>query len=115
MIADHAVHACAWLAVRCLPWRATVPTMRVLGRVVPPLADETRARRSLRTLRGGTCLTRSLATAARLRGSQVALGVRRDKGTFLAHAWVMVAGAPLERGDSVGAVITTVDLWPASR
>jgi hypothetical protein len=115
VIADHAVHACVWLAVRCLPWSMAVPAVRALRPVIPSLADEVSARRSLRVLRGGTCLTRSLAISVRLPGSEVAIGVRRERGSVKAHAWVVMAGAPLECGEQAGSLITSVDLAAASR
>ncbi len=115
MIGEHTLHACSWLAVRCLPWRAVVPTVRVVGRLLPTFTDSTSARRSLRRLRGGTCLTRALATSVRLPGSTIAFGVRREERMLKAHAWVVVGGEPLERGDPSGTVVTSIDLGLASR
>jgi hypothetical protein len=47
----------------------------------------------------GNCLSRSFALCWLLRRERIAgelrIGVRRDAGTLLAHAWVEVAGEPI--------------------
>ena len=70
----------------CRPHTRVVSPHRV-GALLPRLSvDEGRIVAG--RLRGGTCLTRSMTVAARVPSARVAIGARRERGTFGAHAWV---------------------------
>jgi hypothetical protein len=80
--------------------------VRGLARFLPPLAGPEAAREVAESLEGrGTCLTRSLAVAARLPGGRVAIGVDPSNVRVLAHAWVEKDGVPLRASDPRGTVI----------
>jgi hypothetical protein len=75
----------------------TLPTERLVSLV------DVAARHHLRPM---TCLPRSLALKALLRRQGVEadlrIGVRRDDGRLLAHAWIEQAGAPIGEAGGVG-------------
>jgi hypothetical protein len=105
-LADHTAHAIANVALRVLSPR---DALRVTAKVIAwcPLRPEA-ARHSLGVLEPwGTCLTRSIAVAARLRGASVALARLTDDRDlpFVAHAWVELEGRPIRSWDAQGAVI----------
>ncbi len=79
----------------------------LLGSHLPPIETPEEARRVSRFLaRFGTCLSRSLAVAARTPTADVAIGVapRKDAPLF-AHAWVEMSGVPIDPADVAGSVI----------
>jgi hypothetical protein len=96
--ADAALNMAArFLLLACSP----ATTHRVMVRVGAMLPqrrsrDEI-ARASARMGTRGTCLTRALAIAARTPSAEVVVGVQSPKGDRLnAHAWIEIAGKPLE-------------------
>jgi hypothetical protein len=103
MLASHALHLLAWLAVRT---RAPLEAKRVVdlaGRALPPIPDADAARAVGRRLRGGTCLSRALTIAARLPGAEVVIAVRPgEKREVDAHAWVELERVPLNASEVVG-------------
>ena len=74
--------------------RVTAPSrvhrvLRTVGRFLPARTDSTEVRRAALALGGpGSCLSRSLAIAARAPGSEVVIGVTRKESGLEAHAWV---------------------------
>jgi hypothetical protein len=77
--------------------------------------DAAGARRALGRLRGGSCLSRSLAIASLVPGAEVVIGVRPGEdgpvaSGVQAHAWVEVDAGPLRGGDVVGREIARVKL-----
>lgn len=64
-----------------------------------------------------TCLTRSLVLHRLLRGRgipcRVQIGVRREAGDFKGHAWVELAGTPLNDGNDVHRHFAAFDYLPA--
>jgi hypothetical protein len=105
-VADHAAHVIAKLALRLVsPNDALRATARLFA--WSPLHPAT-ARHSLGVLEpSGTCLTRSIAVAARLRGASIVLArINSDRDApFIAHAWVELEGRPIRSWDAQGAVI----------
>jgi hypothetical protein len=92
------LHAITRAALEVRSPLATKRMIDALGRWMRPIdADE--ARRELSALERsgrGTCLSRSLSVAARLRGSRVVIGVARPEAkAFTAHAWVEIDGVPI--------------------
>jgi len=94
------------LLTACAPPRAHALLLRI-GARFPPIETPEEARRVSRFLaRFGTCLTRSLAVAARAPTADVVIGVapRKDAPLF-AHAWVEMNGVPIDPADVAGTVI----------
>jgi hypothetical protein len=94
------------LLAACPPARAHAVLLRI-GARFPPIETADEARRTLRFLaRYGTCLTRSLAVAARIPRADVVIGVapRKDAPLF-AHAWVEMDGMAVDPADVAGAII----------
>jgi hypothetical protein len=92
----------AWLHIvarAALRLRSPLATKRVtyaVARVLPALTPD-EARREARALADagkGTCLSRSLCVASRLKGAEVIIGVGRGN-SFEAHAWVEWNGSPI--------------------
>jgi hypothetical protein len=86
------------------------------GRVSPGAAQQVFATHALALKRGGyhgTCLTRSLALVWLLRGQGLAgelrIGVRREAGEFLAHAWVEHGGTPLNDAPGIARAFAAFD------
>jgi hypothetical protein len=89
---DELLHIVARIAVRLWPPLTAKRRIDKVAALVKPI-DIDEATRLTQRLRGGTCLTRSLAIAARLPGSEVVVGVSRAQGSPLrAHAWVEAQG-----------------------
>jgi hypothetical protein len=104
MIVDRLLNAAALLLLRtCRPLEAH----RVLGRIGRVLPVRTTRDELSRAAAGlgasGTCLSRSLALAARAPSAEVVLGVHpQANGGFMAHAWVEIDGQPLRGDDPAG-------------
>ena len=104
-LADHALHALAYAALRVMPpLRAHAIVMRA-GGFLPQRRSRDAVRRAADRLRRGTCLSRALAVSARAPGSEVVIGVK-EPGAFEAHAWVELDGRPLRADDPRGQEIT---------
>jgi hypothetical protein len=97
--ANRLLHLAARLALRvCSPLTAK-SHVDALGALLPPM-DIEQAEQAALHLRGGTCLSRSLALAARLPGAAVIIGLRHTAGAPLdAHAWIEIDGRTIGRGD----------------
>jgi hypothetical protein len=78
-----------------------------LGACFTPLETPRQAQCLARRLSAhGTCLSRSLTIAARMPIADVVIGVQPRTGAhLLAHAWVEVAGVPLDASQPAGEVI----------
>ncbi len=93
----------AYLALRVAPPIQAKTWVARVGRLFPPLGNVEEARGMNERLgTRGTCLSRSLAVAARYPGSVVVLGVRLNGTTarksrclLEAHAWVEIGGVPI--------------------
>jgi hypothetical protein len=110
MVVDLAMLVLARSLLRaCSPIRAHALLLRV-GSWLPPIRSPEEARAALQAIsKHGTCLSRSLAVAARAPAADVAIGVTPNKkASIFAHAWIEVDGAPLNPGDVVGSVIATL-------
>jgi hypothetical protein len=101
---DAVLHTLARVLLRfCSPGQAHAILRRV-GALMPPhtgRAALVRANASVRRS-GGTCLSRALAVAARAPDVDLVIGVapRRDQPLF-AHAWLELAGEPIEASEVV--------------
>ncbi len=108
MISDWLLNVLALALLRaCSPLTAHAVVRRIAA-LLPELPERRtpdavlRAMSALRAPRG-TCLSRSLAMAARTPGADIVIGVTRgDGGALVAHAWLEVDGAPLDPSDPVG-------------
>jgi hypothetical protein len=91
-IAMHAIHGVARVALRLQSPYAARRTLDSLASWLRPFENVDEARAAGRTLaRRGTCLSRSVAIAARLPGSKVVIGIDvRRSSQMLAHAWVQL-------------------------
>lgn len=107
MVTMHALHALAYIALRLSPPLVAKRVVDTIGRRLSTLSDDTEALDVSRRLQPfGTCLSRSIAVASRLRDAKVVIGVTPVGRTALhAHAWVEHRGVPLQRGEDVGQVI----------
>ncbi len=85
------------------PLRAHATLVRV-GSLLPPLNSREDVRLASRRLgRRGTCLSRSLAIAARAPAASVVIGVALPgNAPFLAHAWVEMDGGPVDPAQVMG-------------
>jgi hypothetical protein len=90
----------------CTPLRAHFVARRI-GRFFRPITTREEARRMAFRLRPlGSCLSRSLAVAARARTADVVIAVEPSRrGAFMAHAWVELGGEPIDASDVMGSVI----------
>ena len=104
MIATHALHGFAWVALRCVSPPLAFRLTRDLGRLLPPL-PASEIERATRRLRGGTCLTRSLTLAARIPGATVTIGGAKADGVFSAHAWVELEGTAVSGQTSADTIL----------
>ena len=104
---DELLHGLARVLLRFLsPVRAYSCLSRVAS-FLPPHARTADARRAGARIRGrGTCLTRALTVAARSPDAELVIGVVPRPGQLLfAHAWVEVAGEPLDASEVLGTEI----------
>ncbi len=101
---DEALHFLARALVRfCSPRRAHSLLVRI-GAFLPSHGDRAGLFRAGRRLqRKGTCLTRSLAIAARSPRADLVIGVLPpgDRSLF-AHAWLELDGVPVDASDVAG-------------
>lgn len=104
MLTLRLLHVVARIALRM---RSPILAKRIIdgaGRLMPPFDTAAEARRAADALEGGgTCLSRALTVAARLRDSEVVIGVHPGMSSPLyAHAWVEFGGSPLRADDPGG-------------
>src|SRR5882724_5664976 len=104
MIENHLLHATAWGLLRVLPPRIAFRWTRRIARLLPAVRGERDALTIADAIDSrGTCLSRALTVAARLRDAEVVIGVDSSSLTrsvpFTAHAWVELNGAPLRVED----------------
>src|SRR5882762_6083138 len=104
MLTLHLLNLTAFLALGVFRPRQA---RRLIERLasLPRSIDEETARDAVERLKPlGTCLSRSLAIAARLPRAEVVIGVRKDEhqGDVRAHAWVELEGRPLVDDEMVG-------------
>lgn len=104
---DELLHVVARILLRALPPLTTHAALTRLGQLLPRRHSPEQVRRAVVRLRGhGTCLSRSLAIAARTRGVDVVIGVERPgPSTIVAHAWLEMEGRPIPPDDSRGTEI----------
>ncbi len=78
--------------------------LRHLGAILPRRDTPDSVRTATRRLRRrGSCLSRSLAIAARAPSSQVVIGVNlRATAALEAHAWLEIDGKPVDPDDPQG-------------
>jgi hypothetical protein len=111
VIADECLNVAARIMLRaCRPLTAYRLLMWV-GRALPPYRTGVEMNLAARRLRPrGTCLTRSLAIAARSPGAEIVLGVAPGTGgtRLLAHAWLEFGGEPLDASDPMGKEIARI-------
>jgi hypothetical protein len=89
-----------------LPPQRVLALLRSLAARAPALRTPEQARSHAKELRGGSCLARSLAVAARTPTAQIAIGVEPRGGARLfAHAWIEMDGQPIDPSEPAGEVI----------
>jgi hypothetical protein len=101
---DEAIHVLARILLRiCSPGRAHAILTRI-GALFSSHADRAGLlRASAHLRRQGTCLSRALAIAARAPQAEVVIGVAPRSGQpLLAHAWLELAGEPVDASDVAG-------------
>jgi hypothetical protein len=114
MIENHFLHATAWGLLRVLPPRKAFRWTARVARLLPTVVEQEHALRIANLLDSrGTCLSRSLTLAARLRDAEVVIGVdgssmRGHSVAFSAHAWVEISGAPLRSTDVIPGEIVRI-------
>jgi hypothetical protein len=92
--------------LRVMPPRRVLALLRSMGAKAPPLHTPEEALSHAKALRGGSCLARSLAVAARAPTAQIAIGVEPRHGSRLfAHAWIEMDGRPIDPSEPAGEVI----------
>jgi hypothetical protein len=112
------MHLISRMALLVLPPAAAFRVVRLIGRRVPISREDAQA--YARSLRRGTCLSRSMTVAARLPNARVVIGVNSNASrpvTFAtkggraisAHAWVDVDGEPLLDDDAAGEIVGALD------
>jgi hypothetical protein len=106
MLGSHALHLVAWVALRARSPRTAMRIVDLAGRFLPALDDADAARRVASRLRGGTCLSRAMAVAARLPNAEVVIGVREGGARDVdAHAWIELGREPIDPTQVAGAEI----------
>jgi hypothetical protein len=106
-VTDEALHGLARLLLRlCSPQRAHALLVGI-GALLPPRAQRSEIRRAAwRLRRRGTCLSRSLALAARIPDAEIVIGVApRTDALFFAHAWLELHGEAIDPSDREGSEI----------
>ncbi len=107
--AEHAHHGAVWLAVKLGTLEHGKIAARFGARLLPPLSLHSARLLSVDLRPVGTCLSRSLTVASRVRGGAVALGFDPDRApNFRPHAWLVVDGIPVIESDACPTTFTTV-------
>jgi hypothetical protein len=107
---DAAMLLGARVLLRFVPPGRALRRLRTLGKLLPRLDSVEDARAAVSSLRPrGTCLSRSLAIAARAPRAAVVIGVDPSgEECVFAHAWLEIDGCPLEPADVAGRVIAKI-------
>ncbi len=115
MIRAYVMNAVSLAALRFLsPLRAAGLVAR-LARVVPAI-EEAKLAATIGGLRGGTCLSRSMAIAALSERAEVVIGVPPpEEPNWTAHAWVEVDRVPVLASEVRGAAITRFSVRISSK
>ena len=113
---DRVLHSMARLLLRfSSPGRAHELLGRV-GALLPPHADRGELLRARARLRHGTCLSRSLALAARAPQADLVIGVTSGPNSPMsAHAWLELSGEPIDPSDVAGSEIARIRRAPHRR
>ena len=107
---SQAVHTVARIALFVLPPQRAFSLVRRLGKRLPLALTDSDARHIADTIADtGTCLSRAMATASRIDGGTVAIGVHYGPSAFRAHAWVLLQGRPLRDTDPDGEIIAILN------
>jgi Transglutaminase-like superfamily len=106
MIND-ALHILARFLVRVCPLGSARAILGRIGRLFPAHGDRVRMAQAIVGLRGrGSCLSRALAIAARAPHADLVIGCPpRTNGRFAAHAWLEIAGEPIDPAETKGVEI----------
>jgi len=108
-VGTRALHELAYFTLRFSSPLTAARIVRKAARWVTPYKGADEAREAAARLEGrGTCLTRALAVAARLRGAHVVIGIDPSTEATLGHAWVELDAHPLREGDPRGATIAVL-------
>jgi hypothetical protein len=111
---DEALHAVARLLLRLTSPQRAREILGHVGTFLP--AHETRSdmlRAHARLQKRGTCLTRSLAVAARAPEVDLVIGITSGAGLGIrAHAWLELSGEPIDPSDVAGRELARI---PSSR
>jgi hypothetical protein len=104
------LHGLARISLRALPPGRAFEVVRAVARLLPAIErDEAAAVMADELAGSGTCLSRAIAVASRVRGGSVAIGVsHRPPAPFRAHAWVLRMGRPVRESDRYGDVIAVI-------
>jgi hypothetical protein len=101
-----ALHLVARTALRLFPPRRAKDVVdETAKRLTVPFGSLDEARAVLAAIEHeGTCLSRALVVAARLRDAEVVIGVdpNGNRSLLAAHAWVVIDGVPLRASDPRG-------------
>lgn len=114
MIENHFLHAAAWGLLRIFPPRRAFRWTARIAATFPVIHRDDEARRIADALDSrGTCLSRSLTVAARLRDAEVVIAVDASSfaghgAAFTAHAWVESHGHPLRSSDIIAGEIVRI-------
>jgi hypothetical protein len=108
MMLDRSLLLLARSLLYVMPPQRALKVLRFVSAKAPPLRTPHEAIAFTRGLRGGSCLARSLAVAARVPSAQIAIGVEPRAGGLFAHAWVEMDGHPIDPAEPAGEVIAYV-------
>lgn len=98
----HATHLVARIAVATMPPKRALHAVGRVNTWLPDLDPKTARHLAGALEPSGTCLTRAMVIATRMRGAELVIG-RPGPAGF--HAWVEVAGRPLRSWDASGPVL----------
>lgn len=101
---DQGLHTLARLLLRVCSPRRVHAILSYLGGFLPPHVDRDDLLRAERRMRGrGSCLSRGLAVAARAPHADLVIGVAPPaRAGFFAHAWLELAGEPIDHAEVAG-------------
>ncbi|APR99539.1 lasso peptide biosynthesis B2 protein [Pajaroellobacter abortibovis] len=91
IVINHILHVLAYALLHIQKPQRAKTILDQIGKLLPPLDSSSKVEKAVRTLWGGTCLSRALTIAARTPKAEVIIGVN-PPGPTLAHAWVEIEG-----------------------